>query len=149
MIRAQREGPTAAHAQSQQHCRLPPLTHAIYAAWEGISLRKPRSLGAVNWSLGTFMRSRHLSESILQGKKNTQWWSPCFCFKAKIFLEKFCILYPLTHLFVSRMLVLSNISTFYQLLSLRSKVGEFLFCLPLLSQICVFIVITIASIHID
>lgn len=78
-------------AQSRQHWGLSPLTHAIYAAWEGISLRKPRSLGAEDWSLETFRRSPRLSES--QGKKNTQWWSPCFCFKARIILCKFCIFY--------------------------------------------------------
>lgn len=69
MIRAQRKGPAAAPAQSQQCWGLYPLTHAIYAAWEGISLRKPPSLGAANWSLETFTTSPHVAESILQGEK--------------------------------------------------------------------------------
>ena len=86
------KGPLAAPVQGS----LPPDT-CIFTAWEGISFKKPHSLGAANWSLETFMRSPYLWELILQGQKNSQSWSPCFYFKAKIFLQKFCILYLLTH----------------------------------------------------
>jgi hypothetical protein len=40
--------------------------------------------------------------------------------------------------FCSRQLILSNIAIFYQFLSLRRKLGQFLLCYPLISQICVF-----------